>query len=228
MRKCIHMITGLLFVFLLLSGIMYFGSAQESNGPTDLDQRVKQFLERHENQWRHWNVPVSDGKFLHNLIIKHDYKQALEIGTSTGHSAIWMAWALSKTGGKLTTIEINEDRYKKALENFEAAGVSEYIDARLADAHQLVKELEGPFDFVFCDADKAWYKNYFTELEHKIVEGGCYTAHNVRSHNQAYGGKNPVQQFLDYAMQAPNYETTIVESGFAGISVSYKKSKQKQ
>jgi len=86
--------------------------------------------------------------------IKNKYKKAIDIGTSTGLSAIWIAWALSKTGGKLITIEIDEGRHKKALVNFEQAGLSKYIDARLADAHDLVKELKGPFDFVFSDADK--------------------------------------------------------------------------
>jgi len=64
------------------------------------------------------NVPASDGKILYDIIIKNDYKQALEIGTSTGHSGIWIAWALSKTGGKLITIEIDEDRYQEALTHF--------------------------------------------------------------------------------------------------------------
>jgi len=104
----------------------------------------------------------------------------VEIGTSTGHSSIWIAWALSKTGGKLITIEIDERRYREALANFKEAGLSEYIDARLADAHQLVKELPGPFDFVFIDADKDWYTNYAKALIPKLEPGGCLTAHNVR------------------------------------------------
>ena len=90
------------------------------------------------------NVPESDWKLLYDLIIKNNYKAALEIGTSTGHSGIWIAWALSKTGGKLITIEIDEDRHNEAISNFKKAGLADYIDARLANAHNLVKELEGP------------------------------------------------------------------------------------
>ena len=69
------------------------------------------------------NIPASDGQLLYDLIIKGNYKSALEIGTSTGHSGIWIAWALSKTGGKLITIEIDEERYKTALENFRKVGL---------------------------------------------------------------------------------------------------------
>ena len=109
------------------------------------------FLDSHAREWHDLNVPERDGKLLYDITIRNNYKRALEIGTSTGHSAIWIAWALSKTGGKLVTVEIDEARYNKALDNFNKAGLSEYIDARLADAHELVPNLRGPFDFVFSD-----------------------------------------------------------------------------
>jgi predicted O-methyltransferase YrrM len=128
-----------------------------------------------------------------------------------------MAWALSKTGGKLTTVEIDEDRYKAALKNFKKAGVDQFIDARLADAHQLVKELKGPFDFVFSDADKDWYTQYFKEVDPKLVVGGCFTAHN------ATDGFGDVKRFLNYVRALPNYKTTIDRSSSSGISISYKK-----
>jgi caffeoyl-CoA O-methyltransferase len=144
-------------------------SAQDQSSESDLDRRVRAFLTSHRNQWEDLNVPVSDGKILYEIILKHSYTRALEIGTSTGHSAIWIAWALSKTGGKLTTIEIDKVRYEKAMKNFREAGLSEIIDARLADAHELVPELHGPYDFVFSDADKEWYIKYFRAVEAKLV-----------------------------------------------------------
>jgi predicted O-methyltransferase YrrM len=146
----------------------------------DLDEKVRTFLEKRQGTWRDLNIPASDGKILYDLILKNRYQKALEIGTSTGYSTIFIAWALSKTGGKVITIEIDRDRYRQALANFREAGLSEYIDARLADAHDLVKELKGPFDFVFCDADKEWYKNYFMDLFPKLERGGCYTAQEIK------------------------------------------------
>ena len=185
-----------------------------------LDEKVSKFFESHRNSWRDMNVPGSDGKVLYDLIIKNNYKKALEIGTSTGHSGIWIAWALSKTGGKLITIEIDEGRHKTALENFRKAGLSDYIDARLADAHKLVPELEGPFDFVFSDADKGWYTNYFKFIMPKLEVGGCFTAHNV---SNRFGG---TRDFLDYVRSLPNMETTINNASSSGISISYKKSEK--
>ena len=210
---------GLLIVsFYFLSSILIHPViAQEREEIGSLDDKVKKFLKSHRGQWVDLNVPEADGRVLYDIIIKNNYTKALEIGTSTGHSAIWMAWALSKTGGKLITIEIDEGRYQEALSNFKEAGVSDVVDARLADAHDLVKKLKGPFDFVFCDADKGWYKNYFKALAPKLEVGGSFTAHNV---SRSWGGV--IREFLDYVKSLPHFETTINRASSEGISISYK------
>jgi len=196
----------------------------EPKSEQSLDEKVRNFLDSHRHSWRDMNVSETDGEILYDIIIKNEYKKALEIGTSTGHSGIWIAWALSKTGGKLITVEINEWRYKQALENFKEAGLSDYIDARLADAHELVPKLEGPFDFVFCDADKDWYKNYLIAVLPKLEVGGCFTAHNVsgRRGRRQWG----IGEFVDYLESLPNMETTYEQASWAGISISYKKSEK--
>jgi caffeoyl-CoA O-methyltransferase len=217
-RTSIRVLITCMSLSILLMGAALSVFAQKNGTSKELDATVKKFLNENQRNWHDWNVPYKDGKVLYDLIIKNNYRRALEIGTSTGHSSIWMAWALSKTGGKLITIEIDEERYKTALKNFKKAGVEEFIDARLADAHQLVKELKGPFDFVFSDADKEWYTQYFKDVDPKLVVGGCFTAHNVTD------GFGDVKRFLDYVRSLPNYETTIDRSSSSGISISYKKS----
>jgi len=192
--------------------------AREKSGAEKLDDRVKAFLQKHRSDWHNLNVPYRDGLFLYDLIIEHNYTQALEIGTSTGHSAIWIAWALSKTGGKLITIEIDEERHAEALANFKEAGVDSIIDARLADAHALVKELDGPFDFVFSDADKEWYTQYFKDCASKMMVGGCFTAHNITM--RSWPG---ITEFVNYIQGRPDFESTIEDSRTSGISISYKK-----
>jgi predicted O-methyltransferase YrrM len=200
-------------------------SGQELIENKALDQKVQKFLSDHAGQWHDLNIPTADGKLLYDLIIKGRYKSALEIGTSTGHSGIYIAWALSKTGGKLVTIDIDEERHQAALENFKKAGLSEYIDARLADAHTLVKELKGPFDFVFSDADKDWYKNYFTDVDPKLLIGGCFTTHNISERgSRGYGGGGS-GSYLEYVRSLKNYETTLNTSG-GGLLISYKRSEK--
>lgn len=211
------------FMVLWLGTLLMLGAvpitSQESAEYSALDKKVSAFLEKHRTYWSDWNVPESDGKVLYDLIVRNGYTQALEIGTSTGRSGIWIAWALSKTGGKLVTIEIDRGRHQQAVENFRAAGLGKYIDARLGDAHELVPELEGPFDFVFVDADKTWYKRYLELLLPKLTDGGCFTAHNVTN---SFAG---IREFLDYLKEIPSLETTIEKSSSSGISVSYKKNK---
>jgi len=195
--------------------------SQELKENPDLDKKVREFIDSY--RWRDMNIPESDGQILYDLIIENNYTKALEIGTSTGHSGIWIAWALSKTGGKLITIEINEYRYRRALSNFEEAGLSEYIDARLADAHELVPQLKGPFDFVFSDADKYWYKNYAVAVLPKLEVGGCFTAHNVSRFGRRRSGG--IGEFVDYITSLPNLETTFGgPTGRSSLSISYKKS----
>ena len=215
-RKTSVIFLCILTIALLTSSI---AKTQSLAGNLTLDEKVKKFLSDHSRDWYDMNIPASDGKLLYNLVIKGDYKSALEIGTSTGHSGIWIAWALSKTGGKLITIDIDMGRLNTAVENFKKAGLSEYIDARLADAHSLVKELKGPFDFVFSDADKDWYKNYFIDIEPKLLVGGCFTAHNISPPGRGYGRGQA--EFLEYISSLKNYETTVNTSG-GGLSISYK------
>ncbi len=186
-------------------------------GDQALDGRVSRFLDGARGSWSDWNVPYEDGLILHNLVLAAGFTRLLEIGASTGHSTIWLAWAAAKTGGRLITVEIDEGRYKRALANFENAGVASSIDARLADAHSLVPLLPGPFDFVFCDADKNWYFRYFEDVRSKILPDGCFTAHNVLW--ALHGG---IKKFLAHVRQASDFRTTIERGRGEGISISCK------
>lgn len=211
-----RLIRYILVIILIFSSLQVFPQITRDN--EDIDRKVRAFLDSHQRKWMDMNVPESDGKLMYEIILQKGYTRALEIGTSTGHSGIWIAWALSKTGGKLITIDIDETRYNLALKNFKEAGLSEFIDARLADAHELVPALEGPFDFVFSDADKSWYKNYFIAVDPKLEPGGCYATHNVSGWGNAGNSS-----YLSYLRSLPNYETTVNNNG-AGMAISYKKS----
>jgi len=201
---------------LLISILIISNGSTAQTKDTALDQKVEQFLNAHKREWHDMNVPYEDGKILHDLIVKNKYTSALEIGTSTGHSTIWLAWAMSKTGGKVITLELNEQRHQEALKNIAEAGLSAYVDARLGNAHDLVNQLPGPFDFVFSDADKNWYKQYFIDLESKLKPGGCFTTHNVAD-GQADA------DFMNYVKTHPQFNTTLDRTSRAGVMISYKK-----
>jgi caffeoyl-CoA O-methyltransferase len=224
---------------IFLAAILSIGLAEvgDLSASRNIDDRVRQVIDSHRGSWGGPNVPKVDGQALYDIVLQHGYKNALEIGTSNGYSGLWIAWALSKTGGKLITIEIDRGGYEEALAYFREAGLAEYVDARLGDAHDLVPALPGPFDFVFCDADKDWYKNYLEAVVPKLTVRGCFAAHNVSegSYLGGYGGRGSAGfrggfrrgygagDFLQYARSFPNLETKVLElQGSAGLSVSYK------
>jgi caffeoyl-CoA O-methyltransferase len=187
----------------------------DTSGLSEFDERVMAFLESMKGQWSDWNISYEDGKVLYDLVVKGKCKNIFEIGTSTGLSTIWLAWAAAKTGGKVTTIEVHKERFDIAMDNFKRAGVSEYIDMLLGNAHDLVPEIKVPVDFVFCDADKDWYLKYFQILEPEIRIDGCFTAHNV-----LWAGRSNINQFIEYLKKNQDFHSYLEKGSGEGISVS--------
>jgi predicted O-methyltransferase YrrM len=163
------------------------------------------------------NVPRADGEFLHDLVVGRGYRRGLEIGTSNGYSAVWIALGLRKTGGRLITLEIDARRADLAAENFKRLGLLPYVELRRGDALKLIPTIEGPFDFVFIDAWKEDYAKYFEQVFPKVRSGGAILAHNVLSHAPE------LQAFLEMIQKHPQLETHIDRRSPAGISVSVKK-----
>jgi caffeoyl-CoA O-methyltransferase len=209
-------LAGALLTFLIASGVVAAGR-QTVDATKDLDARVSAFLQQHRNDWHDLNVPEADGQQLYDLVLKNGYKTALEIGTSTGRSGIYIAWAVAKNGGKLVTIDIDEGRHAQAVQHFKDAGVSAYVDARLGDAHDIVPKLEGPFDFVFSDADKDWYINYAKAVLPKLRAGGCLATHNVYA---GRGRRESNGDYYEFMTSLPYMENSLASGG---LLVSYKR-----
>lgn len=163
------------------------------------------------------NVPRADGEYLHDLIVERGYKRVLEIGTSNGHSAAWMALALRKTGGRLITLELDERRAALAAENFRRLGFEDIIELRRGDALKLIPEIAGPFDLVFIDAWKPDYIRYFELTFPKVRPGGAIIGHNTSSHS------GELAAFVKMVSEHPQLDTTIDRRSSAGMTVSFKK-----
>lgn len=197
------------------------GFAGDAKADEALDQRVDAFLDEHRRAWRDLNVPYEDGKILHDIIVEHRHTRALEIGTSTGHSTIWIAWALSKTGGELVTIEIDRARYVEARDNVAAAGLTDYVEFILGDAHSVVPSLEGPFDYVFSDADKDWYVRYFDALYPKLTADACFVAHNV-TESASRSRRSWQAEYLGHVRAVTDMTTFLHPDARNGVAVTCK------
>ncbi len=110
------------------------------------------------------SVSANQGKFLQVLMKACNAKNVLELGTLGGYSTIWLARALPENG-KVITIEFDEAHAKVAQQNFEKAGLSNKIEIINSKAIDILPRLESnlkePFDFIFIDADKPPYVEYF-------------------------------------------------------------------
>jgi caffeoyl-CoA O-methyltransferase len=125
------------------------------------------------------NVPVADGRMLRLLTEAANAKNVIEIGTSTGISGLWFCIALGKTGGKLTTFELDPQRAAVARTHFKQAGVDRLVTIVEGDAHKNIAKVHDPVDLVFIDADKTGYVDYLKKTLPLLRPGGLILAHNV-------------------------------------------------
>lgn len=130
------------------------------------------------------------GKFLEMFSQLLSPTHILEIGTYTGYSAICLAKGLSP-GGKLTTIEVNDELRKKSLEFFAMAGVGDQIEIINGDALKVIPTLDRSFDLVFIDGRKENYSDYYRLVIDKVPSGGYILADNVLWGGKVLDKKNP-------------------------------------
>ena len=134
------------------------------------------------------NVPIVTkevAEYLKFMVDMNRSTNILEVGTAIGYSGILMAKASEKYGGKLTTIEIDEVRYKEALENFKKAGLTN-VNAILGDASEEIKKLNEEFDFVFIDASKGHYREFFDDSYKLLKKNGIIFIDNIMFRGYLY------------------------------------------
>lgn len=118
------------------------------------------------------------GKMLELFTKMIQPQTVLEIGTYTGYSGVCLARGLKK-GGKLITLDINDELETMVRGFFEESGLADQIDYRLGNALEIIPTLSGPFDLVFIDADKLNNANYFDLIIDKVRPGGVILTDNV-------------------------------------------------
>jgi predicted O-methyltransferase YrrM len=136
------------------------------------------------------------GSFLQLFSSLTSPKQILEIGTYTGYSAICLARGL-RAGGKLTTIELNDELRENTCKTFMKAGLGDRIELLNGNAVEIIPNLNGPFDLVFIDAFKEDYPTYYQLVLEKVSSGGYILADNV-----LWGGKVLQENQTDPTTQA--------------------------
>ena len=188
-------------------------SAQAAVSPA-IDTILKQIKKADTGQLA---VSEADGQFLRMLAVAKGSKQALEIGSASGYSAIWIGLAMRDTGGRLVTIEYDAARAREAAENIRRAGLSDVVQVIQADAFAAIPKQTGTFDFVFLDAWKKDYQRFFSLVFPRMARGGVLLAHNV------INKKDEMPDFLKTIRTHPDVLTSIISAGHEGISVTVKR-----
>ena len=128
------------------------------------------------------NVSPNQGRLLRLFVEIAGARRILEIGTLGGYSAIHLARGLPEDGA-LISLEIDEHHADVARSNIERAGLSDKVEIRVGDAHEILSDLiengEGPFDLVFIDADKEGYPDYLDASLRLVRPGSLILGDNT-------------------------------------------------
>ena len=179
------------------------------------------------------NVAPNQGKFLAMLAQLQKARSILEIGTLGGYSTIWLARALP-AGGRLVTLEADPAHAKVARANIENAGLAGVVDLRLGPAletlPQLAAEGLGPFDFIFIDADKPAYPEYFAWAMKLSKRGSLIIADNivrkgaVIEPNHEDPRVHGVRRFNELVAAEPRVSATAIQTvgskGYDGFAIA--------
>ena len=200
---------------LLISLSLLGLSVQEKRDPAAVEKYLK---EMEATAGRYWNVPREDAKFLGMLVGMTGAKRVLEVGTANGYSAIWMGLALERTDGKLTSIEINPEKAKEARAHIQTMKLDGRVTVLEGDAHKIVRQLEGPWDLIFIDADMGRDLDYFEALFPKLAPGGVLARHNAIKY------ASTMKDYLDKVKAHPQLDTVILSCTMDdGFALSYKR-----
>lgn len=161
------------------------------------------------------NLEPETARLVHILARSSRAKSILEIGTSNGYSTIWLASAAAAAGGRLVTIDHSAEKQVMARENLRLAGLLEWVELRNGKASTLVRELPGPFDLVFVDADRANAAANLQALLSKLTPSVLLLADNIHSHAEEIAG------YLDAVNRLEGFHHVVVPIG-KGLSIAYR------
>ena len=175
-------------------------------------------------------IPVADDGTLNFLLVMLRVakpKKILEIGTAVGLSAVSML--LECPEAKLTTIELEEERYLEAKKNFADFGVTDRVNAYLGDAGEILAMMDGEFDFVFLDGPKAQYEKYLFDLKRLMNKGAILFSDDVLLYGWVSGEEptpqkrhsivDKIRSYLDVLTADKDFKTSVLNVG-DGVALS--------
>ncbi len=156
------------------------------------------------------------GTLMHLLIREAGASRILEVGSSYGYSTTWLAAAARAVGGKVTSLELRAEKTEYARAQLARAGLAGYVEFRIGDALESLRELPGPFDFALIDLWKDLYIPVFERLRPKLASGAIVVADNMLQPESARVHARAYQQ---HVRAAPGVSSVLLTVG-NGLEVS--------
>lgn len=165
---------------------------------------------------RYRNIEPESAELLNVLIRAQQSKRILEIGTSTGYSTLWLAYAAQATSAKITTLEIDAERSELAYQNAVDFSLDRFVEFLVSDAQDYLRKTTEKFDFILLDAERDAYCDYWNYLPQILKEkGGLLVVDNVVSH------ESEVKDFLNLVRDNSKFSTTTLPIGAGLFLVTY-------
>lgn len=159
------------------------------------------------------NIEPESAQFLAQLLHIQQPEQILEIGTSTGYSTLWLAYAAQPVNARLTTLEIDAERSRQARAHLADFNLSNDVEFWVGDAAEYLKQSQAIFDFILLDAERDTYVDYWPDLKRLIcAEHGVLVVDNVLSH------ADQVADFIALIQQEKQFSLSTLAIG-AGLLV---------
>nr|WP_092067283.1 O-methyltransferase [Dendrosporobacter quercicolus]NSL46505.1 O-methyltransferase [Dendrosporobacter quercicolus DSM 1736]SDL53300.1 Predicted O-methyltransferase YrrM [Dendrosporobacter quercicolus] len=194
-----------------------------------ISQSLFRVMEAYAEEYKVPIIRKAGAKVLTGLIAGCKPLAVLEIGAAIGYSALKMLENMP-ADGKITAIELDPERIAVARQFVAKAGAAARLELIAGDAGKIITELRGPYDFIFIDAAKGQYLDYFRKLEGKLAVGAVIAADNILFRGFVESGQAPprryrtivmrLRQYLEYVNTHPAFSTTVRQDG-DGIAISY-------
>ena len=205
-----------LTILLICDNIIIYDSLFKPTGTSEAMEQYESVLKRLEKTAKEYtNIAPENGQFLSILIRSIHAQNVLEIGTSNGYSAIWIAEALKETGGKLTTLEFDPTRAAEAEAHLQETGLGNIVDVRIGNALDEIPKCDAIFDLVFLDAEKNEYRRYLELAMPNIRTGGLIVADDTVTM------RDEMPDYVEFVFNTPQLHSVDVPLD-DGIILSYK------
>jgi predicted O-methyltransferase YrrM len=154
-------------------------------------------------------------KFVSLLAISKKARNIVEVGSGVGYSTLWLAYAASVNGGKVTSCEINPAKADQTRSHLEKAGMAAYAEVLTGDARELLRHRDEPVDFLFIDAEYGQYETYFDVVYKRMGVSAIVVADDV------IASENDLSDYITYVQNHPNLESVTLPLG-NGLEFSVK------